>query len=142
MGGPGVSEYELEAALEYVFRTNGAERVGFPSIVGSGPNSTILHYDKSRRTLEDGDLIVFKAGREKKILFETNMENAGVGPKFVIYLTGRTQEGMDKFYFKPTEQDLRVQMVKYEAWLGVEAAKVNKSVKISPNAGLLADSST
>jgi len=61
---PGVAEYELEAALEYVFRAMGAERVGFPSIVGSGPNATILHYDKNRRRLEEGDLVVVDIGAE------------------------------------------------------------------------------
>ena len=35
---PGMYEYQLEARLEYVFRRDGAERLGFPSIVGSGPN--------------------------------------------------------------------------------------------------------
>jgi len=79
--------------------------------------------------------------RDIRTTVQTNMENAGVGPKFVTYLTGRTQTGMDKFYFKPTEQDLRVQMDKYEAWLGVEVEKVKKSVKISKNGGLLAVSS-
>ncbi len=61
---PGVTEYQAEAALEYVFRVLGAERVGFPSIVGSGPNSVILHYDKSRRSFEEGDLVVVDIGAE------------------------------------------------------------------------------
>ncbi|OLB19544.1 MAG: hypothetical protein AUH12_00155, partial [Gemmatimonadetes bacterium 13_2_20CM_69_8] len=42
---PGMYEYEIEAVLEAGFRRNGADRVGYPSIVGSGPNSTTLHYD-------------------------------------------------------------------------------------------------
>jgi Xaa-Pro aminopeptidase len=61
---PGMYEYELEAAAEYVFRARGAERVGFPSIVGSGPNSTVLHYDRSRRRTEAGDLVVVDMGAE------------------------------------------------------------------------------
>jgi Xaa-Pro aminopeptidase len=61
---PGMAEYQLEAALEYVFRVQGAERVGFPSIVGSGPNSTVLHYDRNRRTLQEGDLVVVDIGAE------------------------------------------------------------------------------
>lgn len=61
---PGMYEYELEAAIEYVFRVSGAERVGFPSIVGSGPNSVTLHYDKSRRKMEEGDLVVVDIGAE------------------------------------------------------------------------------
>src|SRR5256712_1575304 len=59
---PGVWEYEIEAALEAAFRRNGADRVGYPSIVGSGPNSTTLHYDVSRRQTRDGDLVVVDAG--------------------------------------------------------------------------------
>lgn len=61
---PGMMEYELEALIEFGFRRRGAERVGFPSIVGAGPNSTILHYDRSRGRLEAGDLVVTDVGAE------------------------------------------------------------------------------
>jgi len=61
---PGAMEYEVEAALEYEFRRNGAERPGFPSIVGSGPNSTILHYDKSERRMQSGEVVVVDIGAE------------------------------------------------------------------------------
>ena len=61
---PGAWEYEIEAALEAAFRRNGADRVGYPSIVGSGPNSTTLHYDVNRRQTRDGDLVVVDAGAE------------------------------------------------------------------------------
>jgi Xaa-Pro aminopeptidase len=59
---PAAMEYEVEAALEYEFRRNGAERPGFPSIVGSGPFSTILHYDRNSRRMEAGDLVVVDIG--------------------------------------------------------------------------------
>jgi Xaa-Pro aminopeptidase len=61
---PGMYEYELEAVLEDGFRRNGADRLGYPSIVGSGPNSTTLHYDVNRRRTEDGDLVVIDAAAE------------------------------------------------------------------------------
>ena len=61
---PGAWEYELEAAAEYEFRRRGAERLGYPSIVGTGMNSTVLHYDESRAQLQDGDLIVMDMGAE------------------------------------------------------------------------------
>lgn len=61
---PGMYEYELEAVIEFNFRKGGAERLGFPSIIGSGPNSVVLHYDKSRRRMEAGDLVVMDVGAE------------------------------------------------------------------------------
>ena len=61
---PGMYEYQLEAIIEYTFRRQGADRVGFPSIVGSGPNSTTLHYDVNRRQTRDGDLVVMDIGAE------------------------------------------------------------------------------
>ena len=61
---PGMWEYEIEAAIEAAFRRNGADRVGYPSIVGSGPNTTTLHYDVNRRQTRDGDLVVVDAGAE------------------------------------------------------------------------------
>lgn len=61
---PGMYEYQVEATIEYTFRRNGAERLGFPSIVGAGINSTTLHYDKSRGKLDAGDLVVMDIGAE------------------------------------------------------------------------------
>ena len=61
---PGVWEYEVEAALEYEFRRRGAERPSFPSIVGSGPNSTTLHYNGSTRQMKAGELVVVDIGAE------------------------------------------------------------------------------
>ena len=61
---PNMFEYQLEAVIEYTFRANGADRLGFPSIVGSGPNSTVLHYDVSRRRIQPGDLVVMDVGAE------------------------------------------------------------------------------
>jgi len=61
---PGWAEYEIEALLEYVFHRLGAEAPGFQSIVGSGENSVILHYEANRRTTEPGDLVVVDIGAE------------------------------------------------------------------------------
>ena len=61
---PGMFEYELEGVIEYGFRRRGAERVGFPSIVGSGPNGTTLHYDENRRQTRAGELVVMDVGAE------------------------------------------------------------------------------
>jgi Xaa-Pro aminopeptidase len=61
---PGMWEYQLEAIVEYTFRRNGAERVGFPSIVASGPNAVTLHYDKNRRQTQAGDMVVEDVGAE------------------------------------------------------------------------------
>ena len=61
---PGAWEYELEGAAEGTFRSLGAERVGYPSIVGTGVNATTLHYDKSRSQLQAGELVVMDMGAE------------------------------------------------------------------------------
>ena len=61
---PGVWEYQIEAVAEQTFRSLGAERLGYPSIVGSGINSTVLHYDKNRRQTQPGDLIVMDMAAE------------------------------------------------------------------------------
>jgi Xaa-Pro aminopeptidase len=61
---PGWTEYQIEALVEYTFKRNGAEQPGFPSIVGSGENSTILHYETNRRTTEPDDVVVIDVGAE------------------------------------------------------------------------------
>ncbi|MCI0524243.1 MAG: aminopeptidase P N-terminal domain-containing protein [Acidobacteria bacterium] len=61
---PGMYEYELEAIVEYVFRRSGATGVGYPSIVGAGFNTTILHYNTNQCQIKDGDLVLIDAGAE------------------------------------------------------------------------------
>lgn len=61
---PNMAEYETEALIEYVFKKNGAEYPGFPSIQGSGENSCILHYTSNRRPLKNGGLLVSDVGAE------------------------------------------------------------------------------
>jgi Xaa-Pro aminopeptidase len=61
---PGMHEYEVEALVEYTFKRSGADSPGFPSIVGSGENSVILHYETNRRRMEAGDLVVMDLGAE------------------------------------------------------------------------------
>ncbi|MBK7295953.1 MAG: aminopeptidase P N-terminal domain-containing protein [Flavobacteriales bacterium] len=61
---PEMTEYQTEAIVEYVFKSNGAEDEGFPSIQGSGPHSCVLHYLTNRRTLGHNDLLVSDIGAE------------------------------------------------------------------------------
>ena len=61
---PGQHEYEVQAAIEFVFRKGGSPRNAYPSIVASGPNACILHYNENRRRMEEGDLLLIDAGCE------------------------------------------------------------------------------
>jgi Xaa-Pro aminopeptidase len=61
---PGAREYQIEALLEYVFRSHGSIGPAYPSIVASGPNATILHYQANQSWLREGDLILVDAGAE------------------------------------------------------------------------------
>jgi Xaa-Pro aminopeptidase len=61
---PGVKEYELQAAIEYAMARNGAVAPAFSSIIGSGPNSLILHYEHNQRTMQAGDVVVMDVGAE------------------------------------------------------------------------------
>jgi Xaa-Pro aminopeptidase len=61
---PGVGEHELEALIEYTFRRRGGAGPGYGTIVGSGPNATILHYVDNDRALAAGDLVLIDAGCE------------------------------------------------------------------------------
>lgn len=63
---PGLYEYEIEAIIENVFRRNGSERPSFATIVGSGPNSTTLHYNANDRQIQPGDVIVMDIGASYK----------------------------------------------------------------------------
>jgi Xaa-Pro aminopeptidase len=58
---PGCGENEIQALLEGTFRRFGGDRPGYGSIVGSGPNATILHYVQDNRVMRDGELLLIDA---------------------------------------------------------------------------------
>ena len=61
---PGKTEYQIEAELIHEFMRQGAHSAAYPSIVGSGANSCVLHYIDNTRELEDGDILLIDAGAE------------------------------------------------------------------------------
>jgi Xaa-Pro aminopeptidase len=61
---PGLHEYEIAAKMVEVHAMGGSEAEGYAPIVGAGPNSTALHYDKLARKIEDGDIVVLDVGAQ------------------------------------------------------------------------------
>ena len=61
---PGVKEYQVEAEIIHTFMQNDARSAAYPSIVGGGSNSCILHYIENNETLKNGELLLIDAGAE------------------------------------------------------------------------------
>ena len=59
---PGVREYEVQETMEHAYRAQGSRNSAFATIVGSGVNSTVLHYVANSQTLTDGDLVCVDSG--------------------------------------------------------------------------------
>ena len=61
---PGLYEYQVAAKMVALHSMGGSEREGYAPIIGAGPNSTALHYDKLSRKVEDGDIVVLDVGAQ------------------------------------------------------------------------------
>ena len=61
---PGNWEYEIEALIEFEFKNRSPLGWAFPSIVASGNNATTLHYDKSERQTQEGELLLIDIGAQ------------------------------------------------------------------------------
>lgn len=61
---PGVEENWVGGLIDMEYRRGGSVRPAFPSIVGSGMKSVILHYPEHDRTIADGSLVVVDIGAE------------------------------------------------------------------------------
>ncbi len=61
---PGVTERAVAGHMTAAWMENGCERASYAPIVGSGVNSTTLHYAENSRTIEDGDIVVVDAACE------------------------------------------------------------------------------
>jgi Xaa-Pro aminopeptidase len=61
---PNVREFEISALMQYEWGKGGCERAAYSPIVGSGHNSTILHYSANSNTMKAGDVVVIDAAGE------------------------------------------------------------------------------
>jgi Xaa-Pro aminopeptidase len=61
---PGLYEYEIAAAMSNVYFEAGCERHAYAPIVGSGPNSVILHYMTNKRRVDAGEVVLMDVGAE------------------------------------------------------------------------------
>ncbi|HZL34152.1 MAG TPA: Xaa-Pro peptidase family protein [Tepidisphaeraceae bacterium] len=59
---PGANEAHVARAMERTYVDRGASGVAYNSIVGSGLNSTVLHYMDNSQPLAKGDLLVIDSG--------------------------------------------------------------------------------
>ena len=60
---PDMYEYQIQAAVEFVFKESGGAPA-FPTIVASGTQSTTLHYSQNDQQMKSGDLVIVDCGAE------------------------------------------------------------------------------
>ncbi len=61
---PGIWEYQVAATMVDTYEELGCERSAYAPIVGSGRNSTVLHYMSNRRRMDSGEVVVMDVGAE------------------------------------------------------------------------------
>jgi Xaa-Pro aminopeptidase len=61
---PGMYEYEIAAAAQYVSTRLGADGDAFPPIVPSGPLTPIVHYMENRRQMQAGEIVYMDYGSD------------------------------------------------------------------------------
>ena len=61
---PGVTERQIQIEFEAEVLRAGAEKFPYESIVGSGPNSAVLHAIPTRRVLKENELVLIDAGAD------------------------------------------------------------------------------
>jgi len=61
---PGVTERAISGKMTAAWLENGCERPSYAPIVGSGINSTTLHYSENSATMQDGDVVTVDAACE------------------------------------------------------------------------------
>jgi len=110
---PGVWGYEIAAVMTNAYLERGCERNAYPPIVGSGPNSVILHYAANHRRIDSGETVV-----------------ADVGAECSDYATDVTRTVPAGGKFTPRQREL------YEIVLGAQKAAI---AAIKPGMRLRAD---
>lgn len=61
----GMMEYEVEAHFDFTLKSAGVKDFAFPTILASGKNATVLHYEDNDAQINQGDLILLDLGAQK-----------------------------------------------------------------------------
>jgi len=61
---PGITERRIQIELEAEYFRHGAQKTGYDSIVGTGPNAAIFHGSPSQRVAQEGEFILIDSGAE------------------------------------------------------------------------------
>ena len=61
---PGMNEHDIDARMQYEFMKRGCERPAYAPIVGTGVNSTVLHYSADDAQIKAGDVVVMDVAGE------------------------------------------------------------------------------
>jgi Xaa-Pro aminopeptidase len=88
---PGVTEREISALMQYEWGKRGCERPAYAPIVGSGFDSTVLHYSEDSATMQSGDLVVIDAAGEYSMYASDITRTMPISGKF----TARQREIYD-----------------------------------------------
>ena len=81
---PGVTERETSALMQYEWGKRGCERPAYAPIVGSGFNSTVLHYSDDSGTMQSGDVVVIDAAGEYSMYASDITRTLPVSGKFTV----------------------------------------------------------
>ena len=81
---PGVTERAVQIELEAEFFRHGATRTGYGTIVGTGSNSAVLHFEPTTRAAKAGEFVLIDAGAEidRYVIDVTRTYVAGPPPSF------------------------------------------------------------
>ncbi|MED0995277.1 aminopeptidase P family protein [Bacillus mobilis] len=58
-------EYELEAQFDFILKSSGIKHHAFNTILASGKNATVLHYEDNDAQIQNGDLVLLDLGAQK-----------------------------------------------------------------------------
>lgn len=59
---PGMREFQLQSIVEHVYEMEGAQFLGFSTILAAGANATVLHYGKNDQTIAENGLVLIDTG--------------------------------------------------------------------------------